>query len=90
MRTRQSNIFSLPASERARSAVIEAERHYTAAFELLHDQLPESPERDSRELQLRRSALLMLSALKGYTAPETIQATEQAIALAKKTPISRN
>ncbi len=74
----------MPASERARSAVIEAERHYTAAFELLHDQLPESPERDSRELQLRRSALLMLSALKGYTAPETIQATEQAIALAKK------
>ena len=74
------------AGERAcgRSAVIEAERHYAAALELLRKQLPESPERDSRELQLRQSALSMLDAMKGYAAPETIQATEQAISLAKK------
>ena len=64
--------------------MIEAERHYAAALELLRKQLPESPERDSRELQLRQSALSMLDAMKGYAAPETIQATEQAIALAEK------
>jgi predicted ATPase len=74
------------AGERAcaRSAVIEAERHYSAAFELLRKRLPESSERDIRELQLRRSALSMLGALKGYVAPETIKAIEQAIALAEK------
>jgi tetratricopeptide (TPR) repeat protein len=74
------------AGERAcaRSAVIEAQRHYAAALELLRKRLPESPERDSRELKLRQSALSMLGAMKGYAAPETIQATEQAIALAKK------
>jgi DNA-binding winged helix-turn-helix (wHTH) protein/tetratricopeptide (TPR) repeat protein len=74
------------AGERAcaRSAVIEAERHYSAAFELLRKRLPESPERDIRELQLRRSALSMLGALKGYVGRETIQAIEQAIALAEK------
>ena len=74
------------AGERAcgRSAVIEAERHYAAALELLRKQLPESPERDSRELQLRQSALSMLGAMKGYAARETIQATEQAIVLAEK------
>jgi DNA-binding winged helix-turn-helix (wHTH) protein/tetratricopeptide (TPR) repeat protein len=74
------------AAERActRSAVFEAERHYTAAFELLHKQLPESPERDRRELELMLSALQMLCAMKGYSAPETIQAIEQAIVVAEK------
>jgi tetratricopeptide (TPR) repeat protein len=64
--------------------VFEAERHYATAFELLGKQLPESPERDRRELKLRQSALSMLGALKGYAAAETIQATEQAISLAEK------
>jgi tetratricopeptide (TPR) repeat protein len=68
----------------ARSAVFEAERHYATAFELLGKLLPESPERDSRELKLRQSALSMLAALKGYAAAETIQATEQASVLAEK------
>jgi DNA-binding winged helix-turn-helix (wHTH) protein/tetratricopeptide (TPR) repeat protein len=74
------------AAERActRSAVFEAERHYAAAFELLHKQLPESPERDRRELELMLSALQMLCAMKGYSAPETIQAIEQAIVVAEK------
>ncbi len=68
----------------ARSAVFEAERHYATAFELLGKLLPESPERDSRELKLRQSALSMLAALKGYAAAETMQATEQAMLLAEK------
>jgi predicted ATPase len=74
------------AGERAcaRSAVIEAERHYAAAFEVLRKRLPESPERDSRELKLRQSAFSMLEAMKGYAAPEAIQAIEQAILLAEK------
>jgi hypothetical protein len=60
------------------------ERHYAAAFELLRKRLPESPERDSRELKLRQSALSMIGAMKGYAAPEAIQAIEQAILLAEK------
>jgi tetratricopeptide (TPR) repeat protein len=68
----------------ARSAVIEAERHYATAFELIGKLLPESPERDNRELKLRQSALSVLCAMKGYAAVETIQATEQAMSLAEK------
>jgi predicted ATPase len=80
------------SGERAceRSAVIEAERHYAAAFELPHKLVPKTSEHDSRELELRLSALQMLCTMKGYAAPETIQATEQAISLAKRTAMSRN
>jgi len=74
------------AGERAyaRSAMTEAERHFGAALELLHKALPESHERDNRELWLRQSALSMLSAIKGYAHPETIEAVEQSIALAER------
>jgi tetratricopeptide (TPR) repeat protein len=74
------------AGERAcaRSAIFEAERHYAAALELVHNRLTESPERDRRELELRQSALSMFGAMKGYVGLETIRAVDQAIALAEK------
>jgi hypothetical protein len=46
--------------------------------------LPESPDRDSRELGLRQSTVSMLSATNGYAASETIKAIEQALSLAEK------
>ena len=46
--------------------------------------LPESPERDLRELELRQSVVRMLQVTRGYAAPETIDATERAAALAEK------
>jgi len=50
----------------------------------LLDLLPESPERDLRELKLRQSVVQMLWVTRGYAAPETIDATERAAALAEK------
>jgi class 3 adenylate cyclase len=74
------------AGERAyaRSAMVEAERHYSEAFDLLHEHLPESPERDRLELTLRQSAFPMVGAKGGYVGPESILAVEQAFALAEK------
>ena len=46
--------------------------------------LPESPERDLRELEFWRSIVSMLQITTWYAAPETIQATERAVALAEK------
>jgi hypothetical protein len=46
--------------------------------------LPESPERDIRELELRQSVVQTLYVLKGYAAPETVAATERAAELAEK------
>ncbi len=46
--------------------------------------LPESSERDLRELELRQSVVWMLQVTRGYAAPETIDATERAAALAEK------
>ena len=47
--------------------------------------LPESPERDNRELELRQSVAQMLYVTEGYSAPETSDAIERAAALAEKT-----
>ena len=46
--------------------------------------LPESPERDLRELELRRLAAQTLYVTRGYAAPETTDAIEYAAALAEK------
>ena len=67
----------------ARNAFSEALQSYQQALALL-DLLPESPERDLRELKLRQSVVQMLWVTRGYAAPETIDATERAAALAEK------
>jgi tetratricopeptide (TPR) repeat protein len=46
--------------------------------------LAESPERDLRELELRQSVVHMQYVTKGYSAPETIEDTGRAMALAEK------
>jgi tetratricopeptide (TPR) repeat protein len=61
----------------------EALESYQQAVALLN-LLPESPERDLRELELRQSIVSMLHATKGYAAPETLDAVEHAKALASK------
>jgi tetratricopeptide (TPR) repeat protein len=67
----------------ARSAFAEALESYQQALALL-DLLPESPERDSLELELRQATYLMLRVTRGYTAPETIEAIERVALLAEK------
>jgi DNA-binding winged helix-turn-helix (wHTH) protein/predicted ATPase len=63
------------AGERAglRYAMVEAERHYTSAFELLGE-LPETPERDRRELALQLAVGPALMAVKGWASPEVERA----------------
>jgi class 3 adenylate cyclase/tetratricopeptide (TPR) repeat protein len=67
----------------ARNAFREAQESYQQALALL-DLLPESSERDIRELELRQSVVQTLYVQKGYAAPETVAATERAAALAEK------
>ena len=71
------------ATAQARNAFSEALESYQQALALLN-LLPESPERDLRELELRQSAISMLHATRGYGAPETLDAVEHAKALAAK------
>ena len=63
------------AGERAalRYAMVEAERHYTNALELLGE-LPETPERDRRELALQLATGPALMSVKGWAAPEVERA----------------
>jgi class 3 adenylate cyclase/tetratricopeptide (TPR) repeat protein len=70
-------------SAESRNAFSEALASYGRAVALL-DLLPEAPERDLRELELRRSSFLILRNIKGHTAPETIDAIERAATLAEK------
>jgi class 3 adenylate cyclase/tetratricopeptide (TPR) repeat protein len=67
----------------ARHAFAEALESYQQALALLN-LLPESSERDLRELELRQSVLNMLHLMRGYAAPETREATERASVLAEK------
>ena len=66
-----------------RNAFAEAEQSYGQALALLN-LLPESPERDLRELELRQSAYILVFMIKGGVAPETVNATERITALAEK------
>ena len=63
------------AGERAaaRYAMVEAERHYTSALKLLGE-LPETPERDRRELAFQLAIGNALIAVKGWPAPEVERA----------------
>ena len=63
------------AGERAglRYAMVEAERHYTNALELLGE-LPQTPERDRRELALQLAIGPALMSVKGWAAPEVERA----------------
>jgi predicted ATPase len=67
----------------ARNAFVEAQESYQQALALLNV-LPESPERDNRELELRSSVLSMLYITKGWGAPETVDAAERAATVAEK------
>jgi class 3 adenylate cyclase/tetratricopeptide (TPR) repeat protein len=68
---------------RSRNAFSEALESYQQALTLLN-RLPESPERDLRELELRQSVHAMLWLARGPSEPETIDATERAASLAEK------
>ncbi len=67
----------------SRNAFVEAQESYQQALTLLK-LLPESPERDVSELQLRQSLVSMLHMTRGWAAPETLQAAERAGLLAAK------
>jgi hypothetical protein len=67
----------------ARNAFKEAERSYQQALAQL-SQIPESPERDRQELELRQHVVVMCYITRGYAAPETVSATERFVALASK------
>jgi tetratricopeptide (TPR) repeat protein len=68
---------------RARNAFNEALQSYQQALRLLA-LFPESPERDSRELELRQLTVWMLYVMRGYSAPETTEAIARAATLAEK------
>ena len=67
----------------ARDSFREALESYQQAVTLV-GLLPESRERNLRELELRDSVVVMLNVTKGYAAPETVDATKRAAALAER------
>jgi len=68
----------------ALGAFSEAQGNYEQALALFK-LLPESPERDLRELELSQSLLGILPMTSGYAAPEILKANARATALAEKT-----
>ena len=75
--------FRAGKAAEARHAFAEALESYQQALALLN-LLPESPERDGRELELRQSVVQVLQVARGYAAPETREATERVAVLAEK------
>ncbi|MFZ1120437.1 MAG: hypothetical protein WAN81_09415, partial [Candidatus Binataceae bacterium] len=75
--------FRAGKAAEARHAFAESLESYQQALALLN-LLPESPERDGRELELRQSVVQVLQVARGYAAPETREATERAAVLAEK------
>ncbi len=67
-----------------RSAFRESDEAYRRALLMLKT-LPETPERDARELELQTALTLVVSATRGWSAPETVEASTRAAALAEKT-----
>jgi class 3 adenylate cyclase/tetratricopeptide (TPR) repeat protein len=67
----------------ARRAFREAEEGYRQALAVLKT-LPESPERDARELELAGALYRALLITKGYSATETLEAAGRSRALAEK------
>ncbi len=69
---------------KAHGAFREAQESYEQALAML-SLLPESRERDLRELELRQALITMLHLATGYAAPETLEANARARVLAEKT-----
>jgi len=67
-----------------RRAFKEAEQAYRRALDLLKS-LPESPERDARELELFSPFVRVLQVTRGYGAPEAAEAASRTRVLAEKT-----
>ena len=67
----------------ARNAFREALKNYQEALTFT-ELLTKSPSRDLLELELRQSVVSMLQITGGYSNPKTIDATEEAVALAEK------
>jgi tetratricopeptide (TPR) repeat protein len=67
----------------SRSAFAEAQAQFQKGMELLKA-LPESSERDARELELVSALAQVLQRTRGYAAPETAAAAARASALAEK------
>jgi tetratricopeptide (TPR) repeat protein len=65
------------------NAFAEAENGYGQALALL-DLVPESPDRDARELELRQPAYISVFMTKGGSAPEAVNAAERITSLAEK------
>jgi predicted ATPase len=66
-----------------RSAFAEAQAQLQQGLEWIK-KLPESPERDARELELASTLAQVLLVTRGFTAPETRAAAERARDLAEK------
>jgi len=67
----------------ARSATMEAEENYRQALAMLNT-LPESSERDTRELELCSALVRVLQQTKGYSAPQTVETGARVRVLAEK------
>jgi tetratricopeptide (TPR) repeat protein len=67
-----------------RASYSEAESYFTATLDVVAA-MPESPERDTRELQLRSSFVHALRVTKGWGTPEVLEMNSRARALAQKT-----
>jgi tetratricopeptide (TPR) repeat protein len=78
--------FLQRASEQAfrRGSHSEGESHLAAALKVVLT-MPESPERDARELRLRNSFVQALAVTKGWGAPEVLEMNSRGRALAEKT-----
>ncbi|MGH7813752.1 MAG: hypothetical protein ACREQI_07075 [Candidatus Binataceae bacterium] len=72
------------AAATRRRAFKEAGENFRQALAMLNT-LPESPERDARELELMRALVEVLQLTKGYSAPETTEVNARAGHLAEKT-----
>jgi class 3 adenylate cyclase/tetratricopeptide (TPR) repeat protein len=67
-----------------RASYSEAESHFTTALKMVLA-MPDSSERDTRELRVRSSFIEVLSATRGIGAPELLEMNSRARALAEKT-----
>jgi class 3 adenylate cyclase/tetratricopeptide (TPR) repeat protein len=67
----------------ARSATMEAEESYRQGLAMLNT-LPESSERDTRELELCSALVRVLQQTKGYSAPQTVETGARVRVLAEK------
>ena len=67
----------------ARNAFVETRESLQQALAQVN-LLPESPQRDVRELELRRSLVEILLMTRGYNAPETLEVSQRVYTLAEK------